>query len=1255
MYNERERKSRRVGLSKRSGLLSKGNVKSLSFQPKKPTMVDSEEEIGELIEDEPTPITKNDVRAMTREYKSMASELPKLEIERMVFSIVSDEFLRGKKGKFGEDDIPGNAIAITDPSTEKGVMGGVNDPRLGPIDEYSICSTCHQGIESCSGQHLGYIPLAVPIIHPSYRKELGMVLQSVCNCCSRLIPSKDTLIQKGILNLTGTDRLKAIAEVAADLPCTYKHQYKDKNFENTKNCEKNPYYILSQIETTGKLVWARDKKNKKTAEGTRPLKSIGKMPKVIGALEILSVISDEDLEILGYIKPAHPKNYILLSFPVISPIFRQPSIVNGEEHLDQLTEIYKEIVEVNNQLQLKPKDSNKLEDELIFIIQHLIDNVDQAYPKGARSRKTISIKQKLQSGKENRIRKEMLGKRVNFAGRAVITGNPNQSLTTITIPETMARILTKPERVNSSNIYKLTALLLLGWVKQVNMRNLEYYPELKQRLLKVGDMVIRSLLKGDRVVINRQPTLSSESIMAQKIKIGRDATIQIHPGITTPYNADFDGDEMNIHVPQSEEAEKEAETVLATENCLTSTRDSRNTIGVIQDALVGAYRMTVNGHKLFPIEQYTSITIDIRFGSDRSSGKISDEQLDTYEDFLNRLEKHGINPRSGYGIISLCFPRDFSYIKDKMRIIDGIMIDGTLKKEHLGSTRYSIIQAIKKQYGELRSLQFLDDIYSICNKYMLQSGFSVGIMDCKIPVDASISTKEEKEVLAQYEKLLEYPNTEAVKLAIIEKYRQLKKAGLWTDNVHTNLSKLIALMPISTLNNTNYHPDVRKAIAKAYMIVEASGTTVKNPIEADRREKQIQEQLSLTEGVGTKLTNEHPDLTNPFVVMALSGAKGGARNTALISAIVGQQYMSTGRIPQKLNGGRRVLAYDDFEDNNPETRGFITNSYSQGLTQRQFFLVMLPSRESLVSTANSTQETGTINRKMTRDLQDISVRFDGTVRFKDAIIQYAYGYTGFDIRELETVSQNSEESFSYFINLKNRANYYNDKFGYGLTGPLPLLPFEQTIIHNNRQAYIIDVGIRKVRLQYLDDSTTDLVNIDQINRGTIDSLNNLPPRKYYRSPITSLLPVSSRVLIDNGQHPEPIPGKIIGFEDNFVKVATNAGVKFIWHNYIKLPTVQSSITLNEQTGIVTAVSPKYIEVTFNDNDIQQLSITQVPITIEYGYRPAMVRSYTIDGIYVDYIDQKIDDIINPILGKNFDLIPLSKINFDTATTEPIHL
>ncbi len=219
------------------------------------------------------------------------------------------------------------------------------------------------------------------------------------------------------------------------------------------------------------------------------------------------------------------------------------------------------------------------------------------------ARKIKSIEERLVA-KEGRFRQHLMGKRVDFSARSVISPDPFLDLDEVGVPERIAKNLTIPEEINEFNFERIVKLCQSGSVKyllqpQVGSRtpNFIYLNNLKtaeeiKKYVAFGTVAERELEDGDYVLFNRQPTLHRMSMMGHRVRILPLNTFRLNLSVCSPYNADFDGDEMNMHVPQSVEAAAELKHIALVPNQVISPKNSTPVMGIVQDSLLGIYLLT---------------------------------------------------------------------------------------------------------------------------------------------------------------------------------------------------------------------------------------------------------------------------------------------------------------------------------------------------------------------------------------------------------------------------------------------------------------------------------------------------------------------------------------------------------------------------------------------------------------------------------------------------------------------------------------
>jgi len=886
-------------------------------------------------------VTRQEKELILAHSRKKAKLLPALEIERVIYTLFSYEEI--------------NKIAAFEvkKADEQGI-NTVNDPRTGVVDDNKMCVTCQKDNLSCAG-HYGVINLKEPILHPEFRRPTIDVLTSVCNSCGGLLLSHDMIEEKGLLKLSGSKRLRAIAEASKKLPCRQVHP------EGIMQCLNNPVYKTSKIKEVPKIFYSYEgragKDNEKTVEDIE---------------KIFREISREDADILGFSNQSHPTRFIMKALPVMPLCARAPVFQAGIVLNDDITTMLLQIVKHNLEIdRIKTKIKNKENDEkdlekkleisingLIHWISHMIDNADKRCAQGKKI--FLDIKSRIQ-GKEAIIRKLIQGKRVNYSARTVLGPDPNLKFGQIRLPRLWAPYLTQPKTVSPSNYGYLTKLFKAGRVTHITFASGKYENiRLKvnnkirrENNLSYGDVVDRWLQNGDKVAFNRQPTLHQFGIMGYEVVLGDPMTIGMHLSYTSPHNADFDGDEGTIHAPQSLDAMVEVALLMSVKNCIMNAQNNKNVISVVYDALTGVYLLT---------QRDTFVDKDVFM--DIVSFLENSDSLETLNE---RLELYHIPQNSGRALFSSILPDNFVYRKNNVLIENGILVSGVITDENLGSVHGSIIQVMFKDYGNERVVDFLTDVYNIMGRWLDVRGFSVGLDDCFL-----VGDKPEKSI--EYE------------------------------------------------------------IQRAKMLVKSMGWKMDDPLEEEKREKQIIAYLNTAKGLGARISDKNLAPGNAFNVMSKSGAKGSVFNIAQITGLVGQQFVMGQRMPESISNNRRCLPYFPEDSLDPAARGFCVNSFLTGLTPAGLFFHQAGSREGLTDTAIKTARTGSMHHKIAKALEDIKVYEDGSTRNAFGnIFQYSYGEDGFDAAMLEIVNTKTG-SFTSFINTKRLANRINSKYGYKTPG-----------------------------------------------------------------------------------------------------------------------------------------------------------------------------------------------------------------------------
>ncbi|MBN2734025.1 MAG: DNA-directed RNA polymerase subunit A' [Methanomicrobiaceae archaeon] len=808
---------------------------------------------------------------------------------------------------------------------------GLMDLHLGVIDPGLRCKTCGNKASECPG-HFGHIELAKPVIHVGYTRLIRKLLRVSCRGCGHLLLSPDEVSK--VLGPEDERNEDTISEkdIKKERVCPYCGEQQLKiNFEKPTT--------FSEVMT--------DENGRKIEHKLTPADIRARLEK----------IPDEDLRLLG-INPAVARpEWTLLTVLPVPPVTMRPSIIleNGQRSEDDLTHKLVDIIRINQRFK-ENQDAGApqliIEDLWELLQYHVTTYMDNevagcppARHRSGRPLKTISQRLK---GKDGRFRGSLSGKRVNFSARTVISPDPNLSIAQVGIPLAIANEMSFPIRVTPFNIDEVRAMVLTGpnrpslnspcganYAIRPDGRRVRLTEQTKENIaemLEPGWTVDRQLRNNDVVLFNRQPSLHRMSIMAHRIVIMDGKTFRLNPAVCPPYNADFDGDEMNLHVPQTEEARAEAELLCSVTENIMSPRFGGPIIGGIHDHISGIFILT---HTLRWFDK-SGVLYLLKSSIPENlpePGKIENgKEYWSNKQVFSMILPDGLNMFYRASSCKNCdkcehenCERD-AYVK----IIDGNLICGTIDKKSIGAFDGTILQRIIRTHGLESGRQFVDDVTKLSISGIMYDGFSFGIDD---------------EDLTKIE------------------YGQI-------DDV---------------LNSAEDDVERRIRIYEEGQLEPMPGRTLEETLEM-----QIMQVLGKARDRTGDIANRHLGLSNSAVVMAVSGARGSMLNLTQMAGCIGQQAVRGERITRGYEG--RTLPHFKKNDRGAPAHGFVRNSYKSGLTPTEFFFHAIGGREGLVDTAVRTSQSGYLQRRMINALQDLKVGYDGTVRTSGGkIIQFKYG------------------------------------------------------------------------------------------------------------------------------------------------------------------------------------------------------------------------------------------------------------------------
>ena len=819
------------------------------------------------------------------------------------------------------DDIVKRSVVevTTDKTYQSGqaMPGGVFDPKFGVIENGKVCPTCKQTNQHCPG-HFGHIRLARPVYLYQFFDVVEKVCNLICmNCSAPLVP----VAKLREIRTTGERRVKDIREArswnpAGDDACAV--------------CKAKVFKKVSKAQ--GKAATLEGVFYTPKGEVPEP---ITLQPELV--LRAFQRITDENCDLLGFNHKFSRPEWMVCTVLAVPPLTVRPSVVMDDQQRmeDDLTHQLIIIIRANDRLrtQIDKGDHAETIDRLTASLQYAVatyvDNDIKGFtPAAQRSGRPLRTLKSRFGAKTGRVRGNLMGKRVDYSARSVITPDANIDLDELGVPEEIATNLTFPEIVSPYNRERLLKHVRNGPDKYPGAKSV-YFKRDKANFslryvnpetidLREGDIVHRHLIDGDIVLFNRQPSLHKASMEAHRVKVLPYSTFRLNVSATRPYNADFDGDEMNMHVPQSIPAATELRYLASVLRNIISPRTNSPIIQLFQDTMTGAYRIS---RDTTTIPEHIAMNMLAK---------------------IRRPFQRKNRDWTGAEVISAAFPM-LTVSGKGVKIVNGELTEGVLKKSAFGATSDGLVHVVYNDFSPERCGQMINDIQAIITQYNLYTGFSVGTSD-----------------LIANEGTLRFIQSKIAEGR--EKVAQI------LSNVH------------------------------AGRFENVSGLSDGEKLEDDI--------ISAMKSVESKISDEVMDKKNlssenRIVQMVDSGAKGSALNITQMVAALGQQLVEGKRIQYTLQD--RTLPHFARYDNGVEARGFVEHSFVDGLMPAEFFFHAQAGREGLIDTAVKTSDTGYIQRKLMKTMEDQHVEYDGTVRnVNGSIVQFAYGDDGVDTTAVES-------------------------------------------------------------------------------------------------------------------------------------------------------------------------------------------------------------------------------------------------------------
>jgi len=792
-------------------------------------------------------------------------------------------------GVFSPDEIKRFAVVnVTEPSMYTAslpIANGTADHRMGSVDRRLACGTCKQGINECPG-HAGMIVLNFPVIHPSFLDTILKLLKSVCFFCSELLlndadkahvrKAKDRK-QKLILGAALSKNKKACPCCTGPVPVFSKQgQHLKCDFTKVKFADAEEAQYCQRPFTAGEV------------------------------RTILQTMRDEDCVLLGLNpKVSRPEHFVLTVVVVPPPVVR-PSVVISEgskaRGQDDLTAKYCDIIKANAQVKLVlEKEAGTIPrvglslaaqqavNDLAFHTSTLMNNdlrgQRQSVQRSGLPTKSIMSRLK---GKDGRIRGFLMGKRVDFSARSVISPDSQMDVDQVGIPEAVAQRLTVPIHVMACNLDAVRALVknpssnartICRAGKCVTI--LEFCDRDKEaKGLSIGDVVERVLQNDDIVLFNRQPSLHIGSMMGYRVLICKGSrTFRLNLACTGVSNADYDGDEMNVHAPQDPAAQAEARLLMAVPRHIISAQSNKPSIGLVQDTLIGSWLLT---------------------GDDVVISRKQICVLHTCLHYAARPMPPG-DVFTGKQAFSLLFPPGLDYQNGRtgVEIEAGELKKGRLCRQTLGTASGSLVHYMWLFEGPKCAQEFLSDAQRLVGRWLQWRGFSIRLSDCE--PDSAIVEKMRALVSLAESKAAKIASDEGLK----DSSKEVLEEAISTiaNKVLTDAGKMVHSR-LDDKDNALYQDILSGAKGNLVNITQLMGLVGQQSVEGQR----VDPAAPLTGGLSCKGFVKHSYYqglnSREFFMHTMAGREG------LIDTSV--KTSSTGYLQRKLMKGMESIrvAYD---------------------------------------------------------------------------------------------------------------------------------------------------------------------------------------------------------------------------------------------------------------------------------------------------------------------------------------------------------
>ena len=842
-----------------------------------------------------------------------------------------------------EDIVNASSVSVTKKNllkNERPEIDGPYDLHMGTTDRTMKCWTCGNIKEYCPG-HVGHIVLKYPVQNPLFRDDINKWLRVFCHFCGHIIvnrkPNKNTLKNKlfgeyGKLARSGSDKN----------PVCIKCKRRQPHIERDKI---RPMIIWK--------VWfsANIEERREQMFNTE-------------IATIFSRISAESVAKMGRPINSHPSNLILTNICVppnsIRPDTRRGSGVRTTS--SDITTIVKTIVEVNNEIKTVPPQKISPEDESRLI---LLDLLYYSMVRGSSSTNQMRVNTNMNKTpdslaqrfpkKAGILRKHLLGKRVWYIARSVITGDKNIRPNKIGVPIMIAKQLVIIETVREYNKDRLMKLFI-NRNNYPGCTTIEKPTETgfsRHRVelisddiqLEIGDKIHRHLLNDDMVCFNRQPSLTYSSIAAHKVVILEEGqTLRLNSATCNLYNADFDGDEMNMIVASGIASRIEIKYTSSVQKWFMGYKNAKPMMGCFMDALIGSAEFTKNSVKM---DRFHAMKLLAQVPEELYDPKDLSKEFYSGRDLITAILPDNVN----YKGKAFYYKKEWSkypslkYDPSEYNVIieRGVHKQGILDKAAVGeSAAGGLFHNVHNEYGPEFTLNLIYAFQQLTTSFFYYQGFTVGLKD------VSLSPETRKKI-------------------------------------NTQISKIVAESELLTkqLYEGTLIPPVGMTLREYYF-------------------KQMKAKLEHGDEFIELILNDIDVDENGFYKLIFFGSKGKKDNIISIVATIAQQDIDGNRFIDQFSNGRSSI-YFTRNDYSAQAGGYHTTSYTQGIQQTAYIAATQEARNGLINIALSTAIAGEQSRKFIKSLESLYSNYHYSTIRNGKVIQPLYGETAIDPRKVEKI------------------------------------------------------------------------------------------------------------------------------------------------------------------------------------------------------------------------------------------------------------